>query len=103
MSEPRVRSSTAIWSSTANSCVALGEPRDETVQPALVRHPALRHGAAAGLEQRTGVLQRGIAAEPLGDRLELVEYAPRTESLRLQRDSEALLLLVPDAGGRGKG
>jgi len=39
----------------------------------------------------------------LGDRLELVPYAPRGESLRLQRDSEALLLLVPDAGGRGKG
>ncbi len=39
----------------------------------------------------------------LGDRLELVPYAPRVESLRLQRDSEALLLLVPDAGGRGKG
>jgi glycosyltransferase involved in cell wall biosynthesis len=39
----------------------------------------------------------------LGDRLELVEYLPRAESLRLQRDSEALLLLVPDAGGRGKG
>jgi glycosyltransferase involved in cell wall biosynthesis len=39
----------------------------------------------------------------LGDRLELVDYAPRRESLRLQRDSEALLLLVPHAGGRGKG
>ncbi len=39
----------------------------------------------------------------LGDRLELVPYAPRSESLRLQRDSEALLLLVPEAGGRGKG
>jgi glycosyltransferase involved in cell wall biosynthesis len=39
----------------------------------------------------------------LGDRLELVDYAPRRESLRLQRDSEALLLLVPEAGGRGKG
>lgn len=39
----------------------------------------------------------------LGDRLQLVGYAPRTESLRLQRDSEALLLLVPDADGRGKG
>ncbi|MGH3134099.1 MAG: hypothetical protein ACRDNY_10250, partial [Gaiellaceae bacterium] len=39
----------------------------------------------------------------LGDRLELVPYAPRAEALRLQRDSEALLLLVPDAGGRGKG
>jgi glycosyltransferase involved in cell wall biosynthesis len=39
----------------------------------------------------------------LGDRLQLVDYMPRAESLRMQRDSEALLLLVPDAGGRGKG
>ena len=39
----------------------------------------------------------------LGDRLQLVDYLPRAESLRMQRDSEALLLLVPDAGGRGKG
>ena len=39
----------------------------------------------------------------LGDRLELIPYASRAESLRLQRDSEALLLLVPDADGRGKG
>jgi glycosyltransferase involved in cell wall biosynthesis len=38
----------------------------------------------------------------LGDRLQLIDYA-RRQSLRLQRDSEALLLLVPDAGGRGKG
>jgi glycosyltransferase involved in cell wall biosynthesis len=44
-------------------------------------------------------------AERLGlaDRLELIPYAPRSEALRLQRDSEALLLLVPDADGRGKG
>jgi glycosyltransferase involved in cell wall biosynthesis len=39
----------------------------------------------------------------LGERLQLIDYAPRGESLRLQRDSDALLLLVPDAGGRGKG
>jgi glycosyltransferase involved in cell wall biosynthesis len=39
----------------------------------------------------------------LGDRLELHEYVPRRESLRLQRDSDALLLLIPDAGGRGRG
>ena len=39
----------------------------------------------------------------LGDRLELVPYAPRSESLKLQRNSEALLLLVPEAGGRGRG
>jgi glycosyltransferase involved in cell wall biosynthesis len=39
----------------------------------------------------------------LGDRLRVLPYAPRRESLRLQRDSEALLLLIPDAGGRGRG
>jgi glycosyltransferase involved in cell wall biosynthesis len=39
----------------------------------------------------------------LGDRLDLIPYAPRSTSLALQRDSEALLLLIPDAGGRGKG
>jgi glycosyltransferase involved in cell wall biosynthesis len=39
----------------------------------------------------------------LGDRLELIPYLPRRRSLELQRDSEALLLLIPDAGGRGRG
>jgi glycosyltransferase involved in cell wall biosynthesis len=39
----------------------------------------------------------------LGDRLELIPYAPRAHALELQRDSEALLLLIPEAGGRGKG
>ncbi len=39
----------------------------------------------------------------LGDRLELIPYAPRATSLALQRDSEALLLLIPEASGRGKG
>ncbi len=39
----------------------------------------------------------------LGDRLELHEYVPRRRSLELQRDSDALLLLIPDAGGRGRG
>jgi glycosyltransferase involved in cell wall biosynthesis len=39
----------------------------------------------------------------LGDRLELYPYVPRRRSLELQRDSEALLLLVPEAGGRGRG
>jgi len=39
----------------------------------------------------------------LGDRLRLIPYAPRQTALELQRDSDALLLLIPDAGGRGKG
>ena len=41
--------------------------------------------------------------QALGERLELIPYAPRRRSLELQRDSEALLLLIPDAGGRGRG
>ena len=39
----------------------------------------------------------------LGDRLELHAYVPRRRSLELQRDSEALLLLIPEAAWRGKG
>jgi glycosyltransferase involved in cell wall biosynthesis len=39
----------------------------------------------------------------LGDRLELHPYMSRRSVLALQRDSEALLLLVPEAGGRGRG
>jgi len=38
----------------------------------------------------------------LGDRLELVPYLPRHEALALQRDSEALLLLIPESEGRGR-
>ncbi|MGL6278620.1 MAG: glycosyltransferase family 4 protein [Gaiella sp.] len=47
-----------------------------------------------------------VFAESLGldgDRLELIPYAPRSASLALQRDSEALLLLIPQADGRGRG
>ncbi len=39
----------------------------------------------------------------LGERLELIPYVPRRRSLELQRDSEALLLLIPEADGRGRG
>ena len=38
----------------------------------------------------------------LGERLELIPYAPRRTALGLQRDSEALLLLLPEAGERGR-
>ena len=44
-----------------------------------------------------------LASLELGDRVELVDYVPRRESLRLQRDSDVLLLLIPEAGGRGRG
>src|SRR6478609_11462433 len=39
----------------------------------------------------------------LGDRVELVPHVPRRESLRLQRESDVLLLLIPEADGRGRG
>ena len=42
-------------------------------------------------------------AQGFGDRLELIPYVPRRRSLELQRESDALLLLIPDAGGRGRG
>jgi glycosyltransferase involved in cell wall biosynthesis len=38
----------------------------------------------------------------LGDRLELHSYLPRRQVLELQRNSEALLLLIPESGGRGR-
>ena len=38
----------------------------------------------------------------LGDRLELLSYLPHRRALELQRDSEANLLLLPDAAGRGR-
>jgi glycosyltransferase involved in cell wall biosynthesis len=38
----------------------------------------------------------------LGDGIEEIEHVPRRSALELQRDSDALLLLLPDAGGRGK-
>ncbi|MFL5925882.1 MAG: glycosyltransferase family 4 protein [Gaiellaceae bacterium] len=44
-----------------------------------------------------------LEQQELADRVEVIPYAPRRRSLELQRDSEVLLLLIPDAGGRGKG
>src|SRR5436190_7972994 len=73
--------------------------------------PFLQALAASGLEDvtvrflgdfrpsdREFMEELGLAA-----RVELIEHVPRRESLRLQRDSEALLLLIPEAGGRGRG
>ena len=42
-------------------------------------------------------------AKGIADRIELISYAPHRRSLELQRDSEALLLLIPEAEGRGRG
>jgi glycosyltransferase involved in cell wall biosynthesis len=38
----------------------------------------------------------------LGDQVQVLPYVPHRRALALQRDSEALLLLLPEAGGRGK-
>jgi glycosyltransferase involved in cell wall biosynthesis len=38
----------------------------------------------------------------LGDRLEVHRFLPRRRTLELQRDSEALLLLLPELGARGR-
>jgi glycosyltransferase involved in cell wall biosynthesis len=42
-------------------------------------------------------------AKGISDRIELIPYAPHRKALELQRDSDALLLLIPEAGGRGRG
>jgi glycosyltransferase involved in cell wall biosynthesis len=73
--------------------------------------PFLRALQASGLDDVTarfvGDFRPGdrefLESLQLGDRVELVDYVPRRESLRLQRDSDALLLLIPEAGGRGRG
>ena len=73
--------------------------------------PFLRALAASGLED---VLVRFLGdfrpadreflgSLGLGDRVELIEHVPRRRSLELQRDSDALLLLIPEADGRGRG
>jgi glycosyltransferase involved in cell wall biosynthesis len=73
--------------------------------------PFLRALASSGLDDVTvrfvGDFRPGdrefLDSLQLGDRVEIVDYVPRRESLRLQRDSDALLLLIPEAGGRGRG
>jgi len=72
--------------------------------------PFLTALAESGLEDVVARFVGGFPAADrewaeslLGDRLELHPYVPRREALALQRDSDALLLLIPDAGGRGKG
>ena len=43
-----------------------------------------------------------VSSLGLGDRLELLPYVPHHRALELQRDSEANLLLLPEAAGRGR-
>src|SRR5207237_6317092 len=71
--------------------------------------PFLRALAESGLEDVTvrfvGDFRPGdrefVESLGLGDRVELIEYVPRRESLRLQRESGELLLILQEADGRG--
>ncbi len=73
--------------------------------------PFLRALADSGLADVTARFVGGFRAadrefaESLGlaDRIEVIPFVPRRRSLELQRDSEALLLIASDAGGRGTG
>src|SRR3569833_489828 len=73
--------------------------------------PFLRALKASGLEdvkvRFVGDFRPGdrefLDSLELGERVELIDYVPRRTSLQLQRDSDALLLLLPEAGGRGRG
>ncbi len=42
-------------------------------------------------------------AAGITDRIELIPFASHRRALELERDSETLLLLIPEAGGRGRG
>jgi glycosyltransferase involved in cell wall biosynthesis len=73
--------------------------------------PFLRALADSGIEDVTVRFVGGFRPgdrefmESLGlsDRVELVDYVTRRRSLELQRESDVLLLLIPEAGGRGRG
>jgi glycosyltransferase involved in cell wall biosynthesis len=73
--------------------------------------PFLRALAESGLDDVVARFAGDFRAEDreyaealgLGNRVELLGDVSRRRSLELQRDSEALLLLIPESGGRGKG
>ncbi|HEY6835385.1 MAG TPA: glycosyltransferase family 4 protein [Gaiellaceae bacterium] len=71
--------------------------------------PFLGALASSGLDDVVARFAGGLRAADeewagtlgLGDRLELLPYLPHRQALELQRDSEANLLLLPEADGRG--
>ncbi len=73
--------------------------------------PFLRALADSGLEDVVARFAGSFRASDreyaealgLGDRVELLGNVSRRRSLELQRDSDVLLLLIPEAGGRGRG
>jgi glycosyltransferase involved in cell wall biosynthesis len=73
--------------------------------------PFLRALAESGLQDVVARFAGDFRAEDreyaeslgLGERIELLGDVSRRRSLELQRDSEVLLLLIPESGGRGRG
>ena len=73
--------------------------------------PFLRALAESGLDDVVARFVGGFRAADqefaaslgLGDRVEVIPFVPRRSALELQRDSEALLLIAAEAGGRGTG
>jgi glycosyltransferase involved in cell wall biosynthesis len=71
--------------------------------------PFLSALASTGLDDVVARFAGGLRAADeewaarlgLGDRLELLPYLPHRRALELERDSEANLLLLPEAAGRG--
>jgi glycosyltransferase involved in cell wall biosynthesis len=71
--------------------------------------PFLSALASSGLDDAIARFAGGLRASDeewagglgLGDRLELLPYLPHHRALALERDSEANLLLLPEAAGRG--
>ena len=71
--------------------------------------PFLSALASSGLEDAIARFAGGLRASDeewagglgLGDRLELLPYLPHHRALALERDSDANLLLLPEAAGRG--
>src|SRR5438034_775562 len=90
------RTTGARWVADLRDSIAAHPHR--RVEKAAVRAKEKVSASVARLADREWAESLG-----LGDRLELHPYVARREALALQRDSEALLLLIPDAGGRGQG
>jgi glycosyltransferase involved in cell wall biosynthesis len=68
---------------------------------------ALRDADSDVVARFVGGLRQGdrdwAAANGLAGRLDVRPFVTRRQALALERDSDALLLLIPDAGGRGRG
>src|SRR4029453_14321921 len=102
-----VRTPTSSPASSGTFAPAIASGRKGSTSATGPRRPRPRPGGAgaATVPRFVGTFRAGDRewgeGLDLGDRLELHPYLPRRSVLELQRDSEALLLLIPESGGRG--